>query len=122
MKTVRELKELLKANDGKLTIGELEITWRGEGEDIDVHFFDEIAQWYRKDVSDDAPLNDASIYSISETVKNRGVALQEAKANAEKLEKQIAALEKRIADASLAEGKIEAYEKILIGREITVSR
>ena len=75
MKTVRELKELLKANDGKLTIGELEITWKGEEEDIDVHFFGEIAQWYRKDVSDDAPLNDASSYSIIETVKNRSAAL-----------------------------------------------
>ena len=67
-------------------------------------------------------MNDASSYSIIETVKNRGIALIQAKDHAQQLDKQIAALEKRIADASLAEGKVEAYEKILIGREITVSR
>ena len=103
-------------------MGELEISWKGDGEDIDVRFFGEIAQWYQKDVSDDALLNDASSYSIIETLKDRGVILMEAKRHAENLDKQIADLEKRIAATSLVEGKVEAYEKLLIGRQITVSK
>jgi len=115
IKTIGDLRNLIEDNDNNIVIGEVSLTFK-DGEDIDVHFHGSLVQWYSKDNADTVLLNEAR-NTVSSDVEKGDKAQKENR----ELKEQIEELEKKGVEATLAVGKVEAYEKMLIGRGVTIS-
>lgn len=115
MKTIKDLREVLDKNDGTLKIGQLVFTTK-EGDDIDVNLDDNLVFWVSKELPDDTLLAEID-GTVSSIIESRIKAQQKNKELKTKLEE----MEKNQVDSQFALGKIEAYEKILINRSVTVS-
>ena len=123
MKTLGELRQLIIEHDGTLQIGALKFTYATE-EDIDINFDGQLVMWFSKDKSDDCLLS-AETFSISTDVNEAREALKEkndGKREECKAKEALAEAEKKLTEARYSIGKIEAYEKLLIGRDITISK
>lgn len=123
MKTLQDLKQMLTEHNGKLKIGDLEIEYP-EGKDIDIRLEGQIAMWIPKE-KDNASLLEDKITSIMADIQDGRDALKrerEGLAEVDKIKDMFALAEKKLAEAQNAIGKVEAYEKLLLGRDITISK
>lgn len=75
MKTIGDLKRIIKENNNDLVIGEISFTYQ-EGEDIDGHFHGSLVQWYSKDISDDVLLSEVQP-TISSSIEEEDKARKE---------------------------------------------
>lgn len=132
MKTIKDLKDLLKLNEGKIEMGKIVITTDiTNTSDIDIKFDGDLMQWFSSVCKDEDLLSEESTYSTeSSFIKNKESAkdindlnyqLRRKNEEIEKLTEEI----KKIKVENLPDiykGKIEAYEKLLIGRDLTISK
>lgn len=106
MKTLGELRKIIIENNGEFKIGGL-IFKHSAGNDVDVHLDGRLIMWFETGEKDDALLTD-KIYSIITTEeKTQDIGTDNTAKDIEK---------------AVALGKVEAYEKILIGRDLTISK
>ncbi len=123
MKTLGELRKLITDNDGVLEIGALKFTYK-IGEDVDVKLDEWLVMWLSKNNPDATLLSGKNfsktndIDEMRQTVKEKSENFQ----NEKKAQETLMEAEKKLADAQNAIGKVEAYEKLLIGRDITISK
>lgn len=130
MKTIKDLRDLLSANDGKIKIGSLTIsTSQNEREDIDIHFDNRLLTWIRRVENDDGLLEKSSTslngdFDTDSLQKDNILHLDKISS----LEVELQSTKKELDNAlllvrnsELALGKVDAYEKILLGRHLTVS-
>lgn len=117
IKTIGELRKKIE-EEGEFKVGVIKVSY-DVGGDIDIYFKDRLIQWILADVSGDTLLTDLndSDYSVSTDWDD----IDEIKKKNRTLEKRNEELEKIISTEKLALGKVEAYEKLLIGRAITIS-
>lgn len=118
IKTIGDLRKLMVANGGSLKIGSFEFKSAGDGNDIDVNFQDNLVAWYQSISLDDQLLDEGMTVS-SDWDANESKKLR--KTNRD-LENEIIEMKGKAKSDELALGKVEAYEKLLIGREITISK
>lgn len=118
MKTVKDLRVLLKANGGKINIGKLRISSEGVGQDIDVNLNDNLLMWISQSDPDKELLE--NVGTINFDFENFG----NSKKEIETLTKLNTELETTLksSNTDILKGKIEAYENILIGRDITAGK
>lgn len=129
MKTVKDLKDLVLAQEAKvLKIGSLEFRCDGEDQDVDVYINDKMAAWVSSGNANDTPLEEVNL-NVDSAVFRGEEELSEVKSDNRKLRKANEKLEERLEavkeqyDANhVALGKVEAYENILLGRDLTVSK
>lgn len=119
MKTVQELRQLVPEHGDKCAIGAL--VFENNDGDVDVHFDDDLIQWFSKEVDGVAQLDHEDAFTKSSSLSKRREKLAEARSEIERLTEDNAGLQKRASEASLALGKVEAYEKLLVGRGVTIS-
>lgn len=119
IKTVGDLRNLIKENGGSLTIGQIEMVYN-DGGDIDIHFDSSLVEWYNSSCEDNASLVDEEVYNFTDSPSQvrekeggEGKKLREA-------EEKIVELEKIVNNNSLAAGKVVAYENVLLGRDLTL--
>lgn len=130
MKTIKDLRDLLSANGGKIKLGSLTIsTSQNEREDIDIHFDNRLLTWIRKVENDDGLLEKSSTslngdFDTGSLQKDNSLHLDRISS----LEVELQSTKKELDNAlllvrnsELALGKVDAYEKILLGRHLTVS-
>lgn len=130
MKTIKDLRDLLSANGGKVKIGSLTIsTSQNEREDIDIHFDNRLLTWIRKVENDDGLLEKSFTslngdFDTDSLRKDNFLHLDKISS----LEVELQSTKKELDNAlllvrnsELALGKVDAYEKILLGRHLTVS-
>ena len=124
IKTIGDLRNLIEENDNDLVIGEVNFCFK-EGEDIDVHFHGSLVQWYSKDNANEITLSESDKTTLSEADKTTSSDIDKMdktqKDNRELKEKN-EELEKRAVEATTAVGKVEAYEKLLIGRTVSIGQ
>lgn len=130
MKTLKDVRSLILQNGGEIKIGNL-IFKHEEGKDIDVYIKDRLVFWIHGHETDDSKLdeiygtiateienlNDSS--SIENTLRQQITDLE--MANKEK-EKIIYSLKEDSQNNEFVRGKVEAYEKLLISREVTIGK
>ncbi len=121
MKTIDDLKKLVKENGGKLEIGLISIQNKDEDGDIDIYFDEDLIQWYGSSNIGTESLNDKSSYSTYEDIKNNKTKIREQRDKIKELEDQLEIKSKQTAETSLAEGKVAAYELLLVGKNITIA-
>lgn len=123
MKILKDLLDCIQDSGGKLIIGDIEFARNGG--DIDLKINGELVAWLKDDQSEKSLAEVVTsvsssycTYSIHKEKDNKSEELIEM--NREK-DECIKDLNKKIDIYSRAEGKIEAYEKILMGRSVTIS-
>jgi hypothetical protein len=128
MKTVQDLRTAVIERNGELKIGHLRIT-HSEGGDIDFMLKDKLVMWIGRNQEDSVELGDvyANINSgFNDILENKKSDLQkvieELTADLSNAKQEKEELEKKLKANELNAGKIEAYEKLLIGRDLTISK
>ncbi len=118
MKTVGDLRKFISEHSGELVLGSLSFEMpAGPGGDIDVHLLGDLITWFPKGTSDDEPLASSTMCNLE--IKEG----KEAKAEVSRLKEEMENIKKILPPTDLfALGKVEAYEKLLIGRNITISK
>ena len=118
METVGHLKFDIGKNGGfELKIGQLSFEYEGGESDIDIKLEDDLIAYVPSGTSDDTALKDVEL-SVMGDIKRGKEALREER----KATKLMEEAEKIRQESILAVGKVEAYEKLLIGRDITISK
>lgn len=130
MKTIKDLRDLLSANGGKIKLGSLMInTSQNEREDIDFHFDNRLLTWIRKVENDDDLLEKSYTslngdFDTSSLQKDNSLHLDRISSLEVELQSTKKEMDKAlllVRNSELALGKVDAYEKILLGRHLTVS-
>lgn len=123
MKTIKDLEEIIKESGGVFQIGGLMFEQSSPDADIDVKIAEELVMWFSNTEDKNASLNDAEVYSLSgkftESGKKRA---QEKRAKLTELEEQNTELIKKAGENVSAVGKVEAYEKLLLGRTVSLGQ
>lgn len=129
IKTLKDLRDILRANDGKLEIGKIKLNLSGNdgNPDVDVYVNEKLAFWTKN--SDETSMIDAE-YSLNQDwdyddLQKRINALDQKVTDLETENKTLQSdkedLLKIKKDSEQAMGKVEAYEKMLMGRSVTIS-
>lgn len=121
MKTVGDLRKAIKDNGGELKIGLMRFTFEDD-DDIDLHWGSELILWINK-AEPDATLLDAE--GITTTVDGFVASKEkigEQATEIKDLKKEVETLTDKVKDGALSVGMVQAYEKILIGRDVTISK
>jgi hypothetical protein len=122
---IKQLRELIIESDGKLVIGKLSFEMKkdedGKDGDIDIHFNEHLIQWVKSETDGEKELSDDEICNVQSDFlefKDKLFEAQRAKIKAEEMVEEI-----KLASVSseLLKGKVEAYEKMLIGRGVTLT-
>lgn len=133
-KTVADLKQLVLANEGSINMGKLTIEYK-EGQDIDIKLNREILAWIP------SGREDTDLLESEETVRYSGILEQLRTENENfvktkiemdslvkdkeeiisKKEVEIQNLKESIKENDRVFGKVEAYEKLLLGRTVNIS-
>lgn len=128
MKTVGELRKLISECDGKLIIGKIYFAYKEEG-DIDINLDGKLASYIRSSVSDETNLADGCIdyiYDFWDKLEpkddDKDDVISLLKDKVAELEKENVEIKECAVSYSKKKGMVEAYEKILIGRELTVGK
>ena len=132
MKTVKDLRKVILENDGQIKIGELEINHKEKG-DIDFKLKGDLMIWICSSQDEEAELSQVSvsinedINSLKGDVEKTKQTIQDLKENKSELEEKILKqgekiqeLLKKYDESKKGLGKIEAYEKLLIGRTVSI--
>lgn len=111
IKTIEDLRRLIDENGGKITIGKLTISMNNVDAraDIDIKLGHELKYWVLSTIEDTTLLDGEDVLSV----------LYRPEAPNKEQEKT---RKERIIVDNKFEGMVEAYEKILIGREITIGK
>ena len=120
MKTIKDLRELIKLNNGEIKIGNLLIRCQEDEdvrEDIDFYFNDHLAQWIGLGETDDKILSELDL-NMDSYFKDNSEEKKELKGQVEELKDELL----KNGDSKLIKGKVEAYEKLLIGRDVTIGK
>jgi hypothetical protein len=125
METIGDLRELITKNDGTLKIGALEFRYackedeNDELNDVDVYLEDEMIMWIQGRNHGNTKLSGGDLeFTVSGDIRESKKILREERSASKKLEEA----EKKMSEAATAIGKVEAYEKLLVGREITIGK
>jgi hypothetical protein len=119
LETVGELRELIKQNGGVLTIGTIAFETE-DGKDIDVRHKGELCMWFSSSVSNhETIVGTESVTGVFQEKTTTEINLQEVNEN---LIAEITTLKSELEKNKLSLGKVEAYEKLLIGRELTIGK
>jgi len=121
IKTVGDLRNIIRQNGGSLVIGQIKIDYI-EGSDIDIYFDDSLVQWYNSSCEDSDSLINEEAYNFTDSPSQ----IREKEGNSRKklreAEEKIIELEKNIDKNNLTVGKVEAYENILLGRDLVLPK
>lgn len=114
---MKDLRDFLKENGGAVEIGGLKMSIEGGnygGGDVNFHVRGKLLGWIHRDVDDAKELDSTTSVKILDSFS----LIEDAK------EGEPAGTVVKEADSEkfVAIGKVEAYEKILLGRDVTVSR
>jgi hypothetical protein len=122
LETVGDLRELIKANNGVLNIGTLTFKFDSDLKgDIDVNHRGSLVMWISKGVGNAESLDSTETYSTTGVFDDK-TEEPDPQIEIDRLNAEVRKLKKENVEASLAVGKVEAYEKLLIGRELTIGR
>lgn len=128
LKTIGDLKRLIRL-EGELKIGSNGITFAypNDGGDIDISLGGKLFAWFGAP-SDETMLEDA-MYQVSSDFTNLQDKIDDLKGENRVLEVKFKEVENEKnsllevkKNNELALGKVEAYEKLLIGRDLTISK
>ena len=126
IKTIRDLKNLIGVNMG-LKIGCISFEYPNEGGDIDIELNGQLLAWFDKP-ADETLLEDvnSTVSSDFTGLKEKIDGLKEEKREIEIKFKEIETERNTLLEikksGELALGKVEAYEKLLIGRDLNISK
>ena len=134
MNTLGDLKKVILESEGKLKIGGLSLSYSGNADsDVDIKLNGNLTAWISSDKEDDLELSgiDLTIKEDISSLKEDLNVLREKirdlkKGNEEfdetlkKKDDLIGALKIKLKDDNLSLGKVEAYEKLLIGRTLSI--
>lgn len=123
LKNVEDLRRLLEDNGNSVQVGKIRITTEGEGQDIDFYVGETLVYWI-SGVEKAETLGDIKGTLSSEMTRFFENSEEVADFRKEKkdMEKKILDMEVKVQEAAGAMGKVEAYEKLLIGREVNIGR
>ena len=113
--SIEALRKAIIESNGKIEFEEFSLDCEGEKKDIDIHFNGKLIAWFNTDNN----------ITVSDDIKKAFEALKMEKENEGKKSKAQEILdeaEKKIKEAATAIGKVEAYEKLLLGRDLTISK
>jgi uncharacterized protein YwgA len=123
MKTVKEFRDLITSEGGEINIGCISIKYQ-EGQDIDIYACDRIFAWLNSNLEDRQNLSDV-IVSVENTWSNpsddKKLIIDLENKNSD-LDKELSVAKLALRDSGLLIGKIEAYEKLLMGRDLTIGK
>jgi hypothetical protein len=118
MKTLNELKDAITNSDSDLKIGQLSFGYAGgASDDIDIHLDGDMIAYIENETLGDTKLEDIELIIMSDIKRGK-----EALKNERDAKKRLEEAEQMKNEAVTAIGKVEAYEKLLIGRQITISK
>lgn len=125
LETVGHLRALLTENNNKIELGKLKISCK-EGGDIDFHMDGYFCMWFSELEPDITPLSDESKISIVTGYFDRNKALEDQN---EELQKELVVLRAELKSikgnnemVDINKGKVEAYENLLLGRQVTIGK
>lgn len=129
IKTLKDLRDILRANDGKLEIGKVKMNLSGNDENpyVDVYVDGKLAFWTKG--NDETNMSDIA-YSLDQdwdsdglqkTINTLNEKVNDLETENKTLKSDKDDLIKIKKDSEQAMGKVEAYEKILMGRSVTIS-
>lgn len=127
LKTVQDLRDFLdEREDRELKIGSLTLTL-GENKkdvagDVDIHFEGRLVAYFSNEKTGDTLLATDDLLTVMSEVRDAFDTESSAKKKSREADKLIQEAREQVALAQAAVGKVEAYEKLLIGREITIGR
>lgn len=139
MRTVGELRNLLRLNNKEIFLGKLKFTLNatinedgtldGNYGDIDVYFGYELAMWLPSIKSDDTLLEDSDTFTVASTFNKKDNASVEFEVRIKELEMENKKLledkkdlgEKKI-ELLMSRGKIEVYQELLGRQTVTLSK
>jgi len=126
LQTVGDIREAISQSGGTINLGRaLRLSYDSSNpSDVDVYLFDSLLCWIPKSTDGEVQLAIAFTFidgwENSRTLKEEAARkLAEAEAKCLELESQNATLQ---GSTGLDAGKVAAYEKLLIGREVTIGR
>lgn len=129
MKTVKDLRDLVQANDGQINIGGLVIaTNKDERTDINIRWKGKLLTWVRGIELDGCDLSNVDTKLTDDFIVDKttevslGSEITRLKENLNGIAKENSRLLEMVKQNDLAVGKVEAYEKLLIGREISIGK
>lgn len=125
MKTIGELRKLLLDNKGEIKIGDLVFSYE-EGKDIDINLCNHLLMWLQGNNDDSCLLEKINFSIASEYEEEKREKTKEENKTInlelEQTKKKLEIIENEKKDFSLFIGKVEAYEKLLMGRDVTISK
>jgi len=119
--TVGELRDLVAEQENKkLVLGEITIRLEDGDKDLEIHVFDNLVQWWNVDVDPTTELTNKNQYTVSSSERDVKENWRTATKRVEELEEAIKVAEAKAAESNLALGKVEAYEKMLLNRTVSI--
>ena len=127
MKTVGDLKRLIKESGGVLNFGAIRVTYVTPGvdetdNDVDVKHGHDLICWIGAEVSPDTLLEETGTFTNYVNFEEKMKGSSEKDEIISDLQKEVKILKNNQDENQLAVGKVEAYEKILLGRELTIGK
>ena len=118
IKTIQDLDNLIQDNDGKLVIGS--IVFERNDNDIDVRVNDSLVMWFSFSNTDLTEFSVTGLFSKKQDLVKEE--LKKVQLENENLVVEVANLNSKIKESGKLAGKVEAYEKLLMHRELTVGK
>jgi len=120
---IGDLRRLIKEAGGSILIGEAKIKYN-EGGDIDVFIGSSLVAWAHSSNGDEVPLDQITASTNGdfkkEAVQNLTEMVTEKDKEIVDLREKLERSEQDAKKNELAVGKVEAYEKLLIGRSVSI--
>lgn len=123
MKTLKDLRKIIINNGGELKIGALKLTY-DEGKDVNIFLDTSLVMWVASGETDRCLLADVA-HTVNSDVSEAQTALEEkreGRRQENKAQEAVDEANKKLAEAATAIGKVEAYEKMLIGRTVSLGQ
>lgn len=121
IKTIGDLRKLVEENEGEIKIGSIVITYK-QNEDIDIHFDGSLIEYYNSGSASESNLIEEGSFSIMDSPSILREKNEKERKELRELKEEMEVKDKRFVENNLSLGKVEAYEKLLIGRDITISK
>lgn len=122
LQTIEDLKNLLIENNGEIRIGSFKIT---QGSDVDFYLENKLIGWIPSNFDNGRKLEE-DVFSksadIFPNINDKDERIASLTKEKETLEKELKEAENLKIQVDLSLGKVEAYEKLLIGRDITIGK
>lgn len=121
IKTIKELRDLIIENEGTLTIGAIKVKYSNDAghSDIDVYLNGDLITWIGEGADDEDLVGEG--YSISSDFESFKDKLRNSIKEVEALTEELKNTKDFAQGNDLLKGKVEAYEKLLLERTVTIS-